>query len=89
MCNIQRLQKKIKYEGLKLTVLSYKLGISRTTLWSRLNGHSEFTDAEIKDICRLLRLNEKERFEIFNIRPNSSDLYGRGHKGNRIPKNSR
>lgn len=89
MCNVKRLKQKIRYEGVKLTVLSYRLGISRTTLWSRLSGHSEFTEAEVRDICRILHLNEAERFDIFYIRPDSRNGYGRRREGNRIPKNSR
>lgn len=89
MCNVKRLKQKIAYEGIKLTILSYKLGISRTTLWSRLSGHSEFTDTEIHDICRVLHLDEKERFEIFYIRSDNHNGYGRRREGNRIPKNPR
>lgn len=65
MTNLSLLKRYIEYSGMKLNVLSYKLGMSRTTLWSRLNGHSEFTSDEIRDICKVLRLNEKERENIF------------------------
>ena len=65
--NLFKLNQAIKYSGVKLTVLAYKIGISRTTLWSRLNNHSEFTPEEIKQICNLLHLNEKEKEQIFNI----------------------
>ena len=66
MYNLELLKRKIAYSGIKLTVLSYKLGMSRTTLWSRLNDKSEFTSDEIKDLCRILYLNEDERNKIFN-----------------------
>ncbi len=66
MVNLSLLKRYIEYSGIKLSVLSIKIGVSRTTLWSRLNGRSEFTSEEIKDICKVLRLNEKERQNIFN-----------------------
>lgn len=75
MVNLSLLKRYIEYSGIKLNVLSIKIGVSRTTLWSRLNGHSEFTNEEIKDICKVLRLNEKERENIFNT--GKSDLQKR------------
>lgn len=65
MVNLSLLKRYIEYSGIKLSVLSYKIGVSRTTLWSRLRGDSEFTKEELKDICMVLKLNEKERKNIF------------------------
>lgn len=74
--NLLKLNQIIKYSGVKLIVLAYKIGISRTTLWSRLHNHSEFTPEEKRLICNALHLNEQERKEIFGIRS----------KNNYIPK---
>lgn len=87
MYNLQKLIQKIEYDGVKLSVLSYKIGVSRTTLWSRLTGRSMFTPDEIKCLCKALRLNEEERHEIFNINTNDRVLYQSRNKNNRIPKN--
>ena len=74
MPNIKLLKQKIAYEGIKLQVISYRIGISRTTLWSRLSNRSEFTKDEIRDICLLLRLNAKEREAIFDYDPFKNDI---------------
>ena len=74
--NIIKLNRTIKYSGVKLSVLAIRLGISRTTLWSRLNNKSEFTPEEIRSLVEALRLNEDEREEIFGI----------SSKSNYIPK---
>lgn len=67
--NTKLLKQHIDYAGIKYTVLAYKLGVSRTTLWSRLNNLSEFTTDEVKDLCQILRLTKSERMEIFNDSP--------------------
>lgn len=77
MVNTELLKRHIEYSGIKLTVLAIKIGVCRTTLWSRLNGTSEFKSDEIKDICRVLRLNEKERITIFNTDPLRNDIQRR------------
>lgn len=66
MTNVKRLKTLIDYSGYKYTVLAYKLGMSRTTLWSRLNGFSEFTIDEQHDIARILHLTKTQRSFIFN-----------------------
>ena len=77
MANTNLLRRKIEYDGIKVTVLSYRMGISRTTLWSRLHDKSEFKPDEEKDICRVLRLNEEERISIFGHDPIRNDILGR------------
>jgi len=74
MINLLRLNHIIDYAGLKHTVLAVKLGMSRTTLWSRLNGMSEFTPKEIEDLTKILRLNEEEKRKLYDTSPKKIDL---------------
>ena len=74
MVNLSLLNRKIKYEGIKLNVISYRIGISRTTLWSRLKGKSEFTIDEIKLLCEALHLTDEETKRIMGISPKTNDI---------------
>ena len=56
MLDIALFEYEMKRHGLTKADLCRELGISRTALYRKLNGTSEFTLSEIKSIGRLLSL---------------------------------
>lgn len=65
MVDLRKLDETIKNSGIKMTALSEKSGISRQTLYNRLDGIGEFTASEIVGITNALRLSQEEREAIF------------------------
>ena len=65
MVDLRKLDETIKNSGIKMTALSEKSGISRQTLYNRLDGIGEFTASEIVGITSALRLSQEEREAIF------------------------
>ena len=65
MPNINFLKTKISESGIKMTILSEKTGISRETLYNRLNENGEFKASEIVALTSALNLTKEERDKIF------------------------
>lgn len=65
MTDFELLNKKISDSGMTITAISNKCGISRETLYNRLNGVSEFKASEIVSLTQTLHLTSEERDEIF------------------------
>ena len=65
MPNINLLKTKISESGIKMTILSEKTGISRETLYNRLNENGEFKASEIVALTSSLNLTKEERDKIF------------------------
>ena len=65
MIDIELLKDFVSDSGITMTSLSRKAGISRETLYNRLNGIGEFTASEIVGISDALRLTNIERDSIF------------------------
>ena len=65
MPNINLLKTKISESGIKMTILSEKTGISRETLYNRLNVNGEFKASEIVALTSALNLTKEERDKIF------------------------
>ena len=65
MPNINLLKTKISESGIKMTILSEKTGISRETLYNRLNENGEFKASEIVALTSALKLTKEERDKIF------------------------
>ncbi len=65
MTNRKLLKKTIRDRGYMLSFIADRMGVCRQTLYSRLNGRSEFTDKEIDIISRTLRLTREEHARIF------------------------
>ena len=65
MPNINLLTTKISESGIKRTILSEKTGISRVTLYNRLNENGEFKASEIVALTSALNLTKEERDKIF------------------------
>lgn len=43
-----------------------QLGITRNTMYKRLNGHSEFSTTEVMRLCEILNIHDaKTKAEIF------------------------
>ena len=65
MPKIEMLKTKMEKSGLKITSIAEKAGISRETLYNRLNGCGEFKASEITSLTIVLNLSKEERDEIF------------------------
>lgn len=64
MTNTNLLKLKIRDSGLKLFNISQKMGISRQTLWKKINNKVAFDQYEIEKLCVILNITdlyEKER----------------------------
>ncbi len=64
MTNTNLLKLKIRDSGLKLFNISQKMGISRQTLWKKINNKVAFDQYEIEKLCSILGITdlyEKER----------------------------
>lgn len=61
----QLLGEKIKDSGMTMVAIASKSGITRETLYNRLNGKTEFKASEILRISCVLNLSESERNKIF------------------------
>lgn len=65
MPDMERLSAIIEDSGMTITAIASKAGITRTTLYSRLNGIGDWKVKEMKGITKVLRLTKAERDEIF------------------------
>ena len=65
MVRLDELKKQIKNSGLKLTFIAAQMGITRETLYNKLEGESEFKASEINMLTRLLKLSKPDRDYIF------------------------
>ena len=59
------LKRAIKDNGIKLTALAEKMGISRQSLHSKLNGQRLFDQGEILSLKNILHLTDREFMAIF------------------------
>jgi plasmid maintenance system antidote protein VapI len=65
MTNTALLEQAINDSGLKKSFLAEKLGISRQSLTSLLNGQTEFKASQIHALTALLGLTAERRDAIF------------------------
>lgn len=65
MTDSEKLQKKIKEQGITFSFLAMKIGITREALYKKIRNESEFKASEIVTITKLLDLSDIERNEIF------------------------
>lgn len=65
MPDIVALKEKMHESGMTMVSIAKKAGISRETLYNRLNGRREFTASEIIALSEVLNLSKKERDDIF------------------------
>lgn len=66
LTNTRLLKEKIENSGLKLGFIADKLGVSRPTLRTRIEGESDFRVYEIVLLCELLNITSlQEKNDIF------------------------
>lgn len=65
MTDVQLLRKKMKDSGMTITSIAVKSGISRETLYNRMNKTPDFRASEIVALTQTLNLSKKERDGIF------------------------
>ena len=65
MTNSQELKNRIASNGLMLSFVCEKLGITYATLRRKINNENEFTASEISALTELLHLTDDERNRIF------------------------
>lgn len=63
MFDKKRFRIAVMLKGLSLKQVAQYLGIDISTLYRKINGTSEFTRAEIQQLCELLELDDPK--EIF------------------------
>ena len=65
LVRIDVLREKMNSCGKTMTAIAKESGISRETLYNRLNGIGEFTVSEAAALTRVLQLSKRERDFIF------------------------
>lgn len=59
------LEQKIIESKLSKKVIAKKIGITRQSLYNKINGKREFNSSEIKKLCEIIDLSSKEKDDIF------------------------
>lgn len=52
-------------KGLSIGELADALGLARITMSKKINGHTEFTLCEVREIVKILSLTKENVWEIF------------------------
>lgn len=65
MTDTALLKSAIDKSGYKLGYIADQMGIARNTLYRKVNGKSDFTAEQMNDICKLLRIQARDRPRIF------------------------
>lgn len=65
MANKEMLASAINKSGLKKGFIAEHLGISRPTLYKRIDNPDKFTGEQARMLSKLLRLTEADRRKIF------------------------
>ena len=65
MSDIELLKERISDSGMTMVSVAKKAGISRVTLYNRLNGKGEFIAPEIVGLTKALNLSKTDRENIF------------------------
>lgn len=60
-----KLQDAIMDSGITMTALAKKIGVSRETLYNKVNGNTEFTASEINNLCNAIHIDAMTRDSIF------------------------
>ena len=63
--NLKYLNNKIDEINIPITTIAEKMGLSRQSLYLKLNGLREFKASEMIKICDILRLTSEEKNFIF------------------------
>ena len=65
MVKLESLKSRIDESGMTLTAIAQRLGMTRATLYKKINGTSEFKVSEIVLLCKAMHLTDRERDSIF------------------------
>lgn len=65
MVNIELLKQKIEESGYTVKYIAQSIGITRESLYNKMNRKTEFSAREIVMVTSLLKLNRDERDQIF------------------------
>ena len=65
MPDIDMLKEIIDNSGMTKVSIAKKSGISRETLYNRLDGKGDFTVSEVHGLCEALKIDKKLRERIF------------------------
>lgn len=65
MVRLEALKDRMDDSGMTMTAIANKSGISRVTLYNKLDGRGEFKVSEISALCRVLHMSDLERDSIF------------------------
>ena len=63
--NREKLKSLIDESGMTVTSISDKLGISRKSLYLKLDGKTEFKVSEMAALSKILHMSSKDRNSIF------------------------
>lgn len=63
--DLNALKGKVKSSGMSMTFVAKMLGISRASLYKKLNGNVEFKISEIVSLSNVLHMSGDERDHIF------------------------
>lgn len=65
MINTELLKQKIEDSGYRFSWIAKQLTLSPYGLRKKVNGENKFYIGEMKKICEILKINEKEKKKIF------------------------
>jgi len=65
MVKLDSLKTRISDSGMTMTAVAQRTGMSRVSLYKKLDGKVEFKLSEIVSLCKALHLSDKERDSIF------------------------
>lgn len=63
--NLNYLNDRIALSRIPITAIAEQLGVSRQTLYNKINGEREFKTSEITKLCEILRLTDEEKRLVF------------------------
>lgn len=64
--NYKKLKAIIVERGLTQTSVAKKMGISKNSLWAKVNGRSDLTISEAQKLCDILTLTPEEKNIFFD-----------------------
>lgn len=74
--NLKYLNDRIVLSRIPITAIAESMGISRQSLYHKMNGEREFKVSEVSKLCCILRLtNEEKALVFFSNEVDKSDNY--------------
>lgn len=68
MINIELLKQKIEESGYRFSWIAKQVGLSSYGLRKKVNGENGFYTDEMNKLCQILKIDNKERKKIFNVK---------------------